>query len=191
MEKLLVLVGILVFLSWGNSQTVVNDAKLDNKELKCLVCQASLKELTQEVKKHDQSRTVKIGGHRLDADGNYDAPKTIPAAKSELFLSDTIDAVCNRMDDYVRALWKSNGTLTLINMITSTGGLNPLMGEVDFVQDDDLNKSLKYYCEGIMEEFEEDIIKYFQNEVEDVAQKFCVQESGLCPKKNKPAKSEL
>jgi hypothetical protein len=49
------------------------------------------------------------------------------------------------MDDYVRATWKSNGTLTLLKLITDEGQMNNAMSDVDLIQDDDLNKSLKYY----------------------------------------------
>ena len=49
------------------------------------------------------------------------------------------------MDDYVRATWKTNGTLTLLKLITDDGKMNSDMAEVDLIQDDDLNKSLKYY----------------------------------------------
>lgn len=87
---------------------------------------------------------MKVGGHRLDSQGNYDAPKTVPQAQSEIYLSELMEEICNKMDDYVRGLWKSNGTLTVIKMV-SDGKMNPFMDQIEFVQDDDLNKSLKYY----------------------------------------------
>lgn len=49
------------------------------------------------------------------------------------------------MDDYARARLKSTGKLIVLKMITDQGTMNPLMSEVDFVQDEDLNKSLKHY----------------------------------------------
>lgn len=48
------------------------------------------------------------------------------------------------MDDYVRATYKSNGKLTLLKLITDSG-MNPLLGEVDIIQDGDLNKSLEFF----------------------------------------------
>lgn len=53
------------------------------------------------------------------------------------------------MSDYVRATYKSNGELTILNLISPSGAMNPEMSKVDIIQDDDLNKSLKYYV-GIL-----------------------------------------
>ena len=85
-----------------------------------------------------------IGGYRLDSDGNY-VHKSVSQAKSEIHLSELIEDICTKMDDYVRATWKTNGTLTLLKLITDDGKMNSDMAEVDLIQDDDLNKSLKYY----------------------------------------------
>lgn len=49
------------------------------------------------------------------------------------------------MDDYAKARYKSNKRLTVLKMTTSDGGMNPDMSSVDFIQDGDLNKSLKHY----------------------------------------------
>lgn len=69
----------------------------------------------------------------------------MPQIKSEIFLSELLDKICAKMDDYVRATWKTNGQLTLLKMIGSDGKMNIDMGRVDIIQDGDLNKSLKYY----------------------------------------------
>lgn len=107
------------------------------------VCEASLQELDSKIKQIDPDKTVDVGGYRLNVDGEY--KKTVkPQAKSEIYLSDYVDEVCERMDDYVRATWKTNGSLLILNLITETG-MNPLMSDVDIIQDDDLNKSLKFY----------------------------------------------
>ncbi|XP_044265999.1 protein seele [Tribolium madens] len=156
--------------------------KIDAQELRCLVCKTSLDELHKAVNKIDPTKTVDVGGYRLDSDGNY-RHKSVSQAKSEVHLSEMIEDICTKMDDYVRATWKSNGTLTLLKLITEDGKMNNDMSEVNLVQDDDLNKSLKYYCEGIMEELEENIIKHFQSDTKDIHKKVCVEESAICGKK--------
>lgn len=187
----LALILCLIEFTQLKSQDVVQNVKLDNKEVRCLVCAASIQELSEAVKNVDKTQTVKIGGHRLDPQGNYEAPKTVPVAHSEIFLSELMEGICQKMDDYVRGLWKSNGTLTIMKMVSSEGKMNPHMSEVEFVQDDDLNKSLKYYCETIIEEFEENIIKYYQKEEDNIETKFCIQESQICPPQSSPPKKEL
>ncbi|XP_066262132.1 protein seele [Euwallacea similis] len=185
------LLSFLVLLCHVLAQDVVHDVKLDNKEVRCLVCEASIQELTEAVKSVDRSQTVKVGGHRLDPHGNYDAPKSVSAAHSEIFLSELMEGICKKMDDYVRGLWKTNGTLTILKMVYADGKMNPYMGEIEFVQDDDLNKSLKYYCETIIEEFEENIIKYYQNDADNIETKFCIDESHICPPKKPLPEKEL
>lgn len=104
------------------------------------VCEKSIYELTTAVSKLDPNRKVEVGGHRLDKDGNF-RQKEVSQTKSEMVLSELIEKVCDRMDDYIRAFWKSNGTLTLLSMVDGLGQFDKL----DIVQDDDLNKSLKFY----------------------------------------------
>lgn len=48
------------------------------------------------------------------------------------------------MDDYAKARYKTTGKVTLLKFMVN-GGMNPEMSNVDFVQDGDLNKSLKHY----------------------------------------------
>lgn len=56
-----------------------------------------------------------------------------------------LDNICEKMTDYVRATKRSNNKLTILNLMSSSGGMNPLMNEVDIIQDGDLNKSLQHY----------------------------------------------
>lgn len=51
----------------------------------------------------------------------------------------------DKMDDYAKARYKSNKRLTVMKLTTPTGGMNPDMSLVDFIQDGDLNKSLKHF----------------------------------------------
>lgn len=49
------------------------------------------------------------------------------------------------MDDYVKAKYKTSKKLTIIKMMLEGGGMNPEMSAVEFIQDGDLNKSLKHF----------------------------------------------
>ncbi|CAH1365039.1 unnamed protein product [Tenebrio molitor] len=167
----------------------VAQTKINVQELRCLVCKVSLDELSKAVNKIDPTKTVDVGGYRLDSNGNY-VHKSISQAKSEVHLSELIEEICPKMDDYVRATWKSNGTLTLLKLITDEGQMNNAMSDVDLIQDDDLNKSLKYYCEGIMEDLEDNIIKHFQGDSKDIHTKICVEESAICQNLKTSAKHD-
>lgn len=86
---------------------------------------------------------MEVGNYKLDANGNL-VQKSVPISQSETYLSEVLDGICAKMDDYVRAKKKSNGQLTVMKLVIN-GAMNPESSSVDFVQDDDLNKSLKYY----------------------------------------------
>lgn len=103
-----------------------------------------MEELDEEIQKIDPKKKIEIGGYRLDDKGNAKM-KTVPQAKSEVYLSEMVDKICDKMDDYVRATWKTTGQLTLLRLMDKSGGMNPDMSRVDIIQDGDLNKSLKFY----------------------------------------------
>lgn len=107
-----------------------------------------MEEIDNELSKIDPKKTVEVSGYRLDAKGNANV-KTVPQTKSEIFLSELLDSICEKMDDYVRATWKTNGKLTLLRMIGADGKMNADMSRVDIIQDGDLNKSLKYYVNNL------------------------------------------
>lgn len=104
-------------------------------------------EFDKEVKKINPVQKIDIGGYQIDAEGNYKQER-ISLAKSETHLSELIDEVCEKMDDYVRGTYKKNGTLTIIKLIDDAGIMNPHISDLDLIQDDDLNKSLKFYVSG-------------------------------------------
>lgn len=74
----------------------------------------------------------------------------IPLAQSEVHISDVLDSICDKMSDYVRATYKSNGQLTILNLMSPSGSMNPEMSKVDIIQDGDMNKSLKYYVSAFL-----------------------------------------
>lgn len=95
------------------------------------------------ISKVDPAKRVEVGKFRLDTSGSATSKK-IPLTKSEMYLTELMETICDKMDDYARARYKTNNRLTVLKLISETGGMNPEMSKVDFVQDEDLNKSLKH-----------------------------------------------
>ncbi|XP_046986539.1 protein seele [Schistocerca americana] len=154
-------------------------ASHDPHILRCLVCQKLVEEIEFEVQKVDPRKKVDVGSYRIDANGNQDQ-RAVPYARSELHLTEVLETICNKMDDYVRATYKSSGELTVLKLITNDGKLNEDMGKVDVIQDSDLNRSLKFYCEGIVEENEEAIVRLFSQKEDDIDIKLCTESAKLC-----------
>lgn len=154
---------------------------ISSKEVKCLVCKASMTEMELAVAKIDPRKKIDVGDYRLDTTGDSKKKKTILYAKSEMYLTELMETVCDRMDDYAKARYKKNGRPTVLKMMTEFG-MNPEMSEVDFVQEGDLNKSLKHLCLEIVEDQEEAILKLFMQEgtVKDTDIKLCSEIAQIC-----------
>nr|CAD7400896.1 unnamed protein product [Timema poppensis] len=143
------------------------------------ICRSVVEEIENIIQKVDPRKKVDVGSYRLDSKGNQ-KQKSVPYARSEVHLTEVMETVCNKMDDYVKATYKTSGELTLLRLVTDDGKMNSLMSEVDIVQDSDLNKSLKFYCEGIVEEYEDNFLKLFAKDVANIDIKLCSDDIHLC-----------
>ena len=165
---------IYIFIILGN---------VDGKLTKCLTCRVTVEEIIAAQAKVDPKKKAEVKSGRFMADGTQSG-NLIEFRKSEQYLTELFegdDGICKTMDDYAKAKYKTNGELTVLKMMTETG-MNPLMSAVDFVQDQDLNKSLKHYCLEVLDEFDEVFLDYFMADSlpDDVVDKICVERSKLC-----------
>uniref|UniRef100_A0A2M4BZK8 Putative er protein with rdel retention signal n=1 Tax=Anopheles marajoara TaxID=58244 RepID=A0A2M4BZK8_9DIPT len=178
----LVLAGLAIVLAPAPAKGQIGDIArpIESKELKCLVCKASMVEMEQAVAKVDPNKKVEVGDYRLDATGDSSKKKKILYAKSEMYLTEMMETVCDRMDDYAKARYKKSGRPIVLKMMTESG-MNPEMSKVNFVQEGDLNKTLKHLCLEIIENYDEDIIRMFQEEVvKDTDIRLCSQVASYC-----------
>lgn len=85
------------------------------------------------------------------------------------------------MDDYAKATHKKTGRFNLMKIMVD-GQMNPEMSSYDFVQDGDLNKSLKHYCLEILDDGEDVFVESFQSEElpEDLDIQICSNKSSYC-----------
>ncbi|CAK1593599.1 unnamed protein product [Parnassius mnemosyne] len=141
-------------------------AKIDPQNLKCLVCRQTFEELNKVIKNVDKWKKVDVGNFRMDASGNTMQQK-VPAHRSAVYISEVIDDICKKMDDYVRVYYKSTGKLAIMLLVTEDGNMNPEFSKTKFVTDDDLNKSLEYYCERMFEENEDEITQLYKERPHD------------------------
>jgi hypothetical protein len=65
--------------------------------------------------------------------------------RSEMYLTEMMERICDKMDDYVRARKKGSGELVVVPLISSSGQMSSILSELDIIQDSDLNKSLKFH----------------------------------------------
>lgn len=104
--------------------------------------------MEDEVSKVDPGKKVEVSGFRLDSSGNA-VSKSVPMAKSEMYLTEVMEKICDKMEDYLRATHKKTGKFMLMKIMVD-GKMNPESSNVDFIQDEDLNKSLGHYVSSLM-----------------------------------------
>ncbi|KFM75426.1 Protein canopy-like protein, partial [Stegodyphus mimosarum] len=148
-------------------------------ELKCLVCKHVVSEITSAVRKEDPAKTIQVGSFRIQPDGSQKQSQ-IKYAGSELHLNEVLETVCNTLEDYAQAKHKETGEKVLLNLSKDVEKLN----SHDLVPDPDLNRSLKYYCESFIEDFEDDIISIFKSSLQpfddETTKRLCINASGYC-----------
>jgi len=152
----------------------------NSKTLKCLICRSVVFEYEAAIFKVDPKKVVDSGSHRLRPDGTKGTVK-IPYARSQGHLMELSEKICENMEDYAQATWKKSGKPTLIRMVNPDGNMNPNFSKVDVVKDDDLNSSLKFHCETIVEDNEDDLFKVLSTENPDAVDNFCTESTKLCP----------
>ncbi|XP_052867029.1 protein seele [Anopheles cruzii] len=178
----LVAIGLTAVLAPVPTNSQMGDIArpIESKELKCLVCKASMAEMELAASKVDRHKKVEVGDYRLDTTGESKKKKKILYAKSEMFLTEMMESVCDRMDDYAKARYKKTGRPVVLKMMTE-GGMNPEMSNVNFVQEGDLNKTLKHLCLEVVEDYDEEIIRMFQEDVvKDTDIRLCSQVANYC-----------
>ncbi|GFT57142.1 protein canopy homolog 2 [Nephila pilipes] len=147
--------------------------------LKCLVCKQVVNEISSAVMNEDPKKTIQVGSFRIQPDGTQ-KQSHIKYAGSELHLNEILETVCNSLEDFAQAKDKDSGELTLLNLSKDVEKLSTH----ELVQDPDLNRSLKYYCESFVEDYEDDILKIFKSSeevaVEDITRKLCSDYAGYC-----------
>jgi len=166
--------------SQGKKKSTKKEDLFSSATLKCLVCKALVEEIDHSIAKVDPKKKVEVGTFRISSDGSQ-TRKLIPYARSQEHLMEVVDSVCKTFEDYAQAKYKVSGKPTIIRIVTPEGNMNPLMGEVDMVPDDDLNTRLKFYCENLVEDLEDDIMSIFAEEdAKDLDVELCSKRGNVC-----------
>merc|ERR1712018_498474 len=140
------------------------DTKMfDSKTLKCLVCKNVIDEFEAAIYKIDPKKVIDTGTYRVNEKGE-NKKKIIPYARSQMHLLELSEKICDNFEDYAQAKDRKSGKPTIIRLTTPEGNMNPKFGEVEIVPDDDLNTKLKFHCEGIVEDNDEQLLDLLADE---------------------------
>uniref|UniRef100_A0A3B4AFR7 DUF3456 domain-containing protein n=1 Tax=Periophthalmus magnuspinnatus TaxID=409849 RepID=A0A3B4AFR7_9GOBI len=163
-----VLLSILLSSSKAKRNTVVY----------CSACRAIVDEMSFSISQIDPKKTVNVGSFRLSPDGTI-KDKKVPLARSEVHLSELLDGVCDRMNDY--ALYEDPETQEKRYRRFAPRADQDMSDLPDFknfkFEGPEAN-ALKFACETIREELEDDIIALLQKDSGRVQQELCSNISG-------------
>ncbi|XP_037315040.2 protein canopy-1 [Pungitius pungitius] len=172
--------------SWIIQMTVMmlsvfsSQAKRD-KELYCSACKAVVDELNYSVSQVDPKKTINVGGFRLNPDGTM-KDKKVPLARSETHLSELLEGVCESMGDYAVHVDPDTRVKQFLRFAPRSSGATGDFPDFKNFQFDgpEASNALKFACESVVEELEDEIISLFSQDVEHVHQELCSRVSGYC-----------
>ncbi|XP_033854920.1 protein canopy-1-like [Acipenser ruthenus] len=180
MESFIMKCGILLMVLCLCSKKV--EGKKD-EVLYCSACRAIVEELNYSIKQVDPKKTIQVGNFRIAPDGSQKHSK-VPFARSETHLTELMEEVCNHMNDY--SLYVDPETKEKLYKRFAPRDGDPdksMLGNLQHFQfgdGPDSSKSLKFACESIVEEYEDDIISLYAQEADHVVDKLCRDISDLC-----------
>ncbi|XP_033048955.1 protein canopy homolog 1 isoform X3 [Trachypithecus francoisi] len=126
----------------------------------------------------EQSRRESVRLEPGMKDGLYHREQ-IPLAQSEAFLTDLLEKVCERMNDYKLEEDPVTKETTFKRFAPRKGDrIYQEFKKLYFYSD--AYRPLKFACETIIEEYEDEIFSLIAQEAHYLADKLCSEKSDLC-----------
>ncbi|XP_070830464.1 protein canopy-1 [Chaetodon trifascialis] len=159
--------------------------------LYCSACKAIVDELNYSISQVDPKKTINVGSFRLNPDGTM-TDKKVPLARSEAHLSELLDEVCNSMSDYALHVDPNTQFKQYVRFAPRTSGATRDFPDFKNFQFDgpEASNALKFACETVVEELEDDIISLFSQDLQHVHKELCSRISDYC-KDSSHTKEEL
>ncbi|KAM9845202.1 protein canopy-1 isoform 1-T3 [Aulostomus maculatus] len=152
-----------------------------DKVIYCSACKAIVDELNYSISQVDPKKTINVGSFRINPDGTV-KDKKVPLARSETHLSELLDGVCDSMSDYALHVDPDTQEKKYLRFAPRSGGTTEGFPDFKNFQFDgpEASNALKFACESIVEELEDDIISLFSQNTEDVHKELCNRVSDYC-----------
>lgn len=146
-----------------------------SQDIRCGACRALVDEMEWAISQVDPKKVVQTGSFRINPDGSQSI-REIPLARSEGNLLDLMETVCERMEDYGEVV-DSSERKTYIRVKSRTGESLDLS---EAKLDSRVTSSLKFACETIVEQHEDELIEFLAHELENVKDHLCSKRTDLC-----------
>ncbi|XP_037534868.1 protein canopy homolog 2 isoform X1 [Nematolebias whitei] len=162
---------VAVCLLLGFSQ-----AARQGQDIRCGACRALVDEMDWAISQVDPKKMIQTGSFRINPDGTQSI-REVPLARSEGNLLELMESVCERMQDYGERTDPSTSRKSYIRVKSRSGEAMDLS---EAALDSRVTSSLKFACETIVEQHEDEIIEFFAHETENVKDRLCSKRTDLC-----------
>lgn len=146
------------------------------QDLHCGACRALVDEIEWEISQVDPKKTIQKGSFRINPDGTQSVIE-IPYARTEAHLMELLEHVCEKMRDYGEKTDSDTQRRTYVRVLSRDGKrLDASSTNID----SEMISNLKFTCERIVEEYEDELIEFFSYKNENVKDKLCSKRTDLC-----------
>ncbi|XP_071991193.1 protein canopy homolog 2 isoform X1 [Engystomops pustulosus] len=146
------------------------------QDVHCGACRALVDEMEWEISQVDPKKTIQKGSFRINPDGSQSIIE-VPYARTEAHLMELLEHVCENMKDYGEKIDPDTHRKTYVRVL-SRDGKNMDASNTNI--DREALSDLKFTCERIVEEYEDELIEFFSHERENVKDKLCSTRTDLC-----------
>ncbi|KAM6979963.1 protein canopy homolog 2 [Aplochiton taeniatus] len=153
----------------------ISEGARQGQDMRCGACRALVDEMEWAIAQVDPKKMIQTGSFRINPDGSQ-SMKEVPLARSEGNLLELMEIVCEKMNDYGERMETAKNR-KIYERVTSHDGKMDLSG-AKF--DSRVVSSLKFACETIVEQHEDEIIEFFAHETDNVKDKLCSKRTDLC-----------
>ncbi|XP_068091979.1 protein canopy homolog 1 isoform X2 [Hyperolius riggenbachi] len=145
----------------------------------CGACRALVDELQHEIGKVNPSKTIDVGSFRISPDGTQVQNK-VPLVKSEVYLTEVLDGICEKMEDYSLYSDPDTKEKSFKRFAPRDNEGFPSLNFNNFQFNPGDGSPLKYACERVVEENEEEIFSLVTQGASNFAYKLCTEIAGFC-----------
>uniref|UniRef100_A0A8D3D181 DUF3456 domain-containing protein n=1 Tax=Scophthalmus maximus TaxID=52904 RepID=A0A8D3D181_SCOMX len=137
-------------------------------------CRALVDEMEWAISQIDPKKMIQTGSFRINPDGSQSI-REVPLARSEGNLLELMESVCERMEDYGEHTDSSTNRKSYVRIKSRSGEPMDLS---EATLDSRVTSSLKFACETIAEQNEDEIIEFFSHDTDNVKDKLCSKRTG-------------
>ncbi|KAM3935982.1 protein canopy homolog 2 isoform 1-T2 [Leptodactylus fuscus] len=146
------------------------------QDVHCGACRALVDEMEWEISQVDPKKTIQKGSFRINPDGSQSIVE-VPYARTEAHLMELLENVCENMKAYGEKTDPETHRKVYVRVLSRDG---KKMDASNANIDRQVISDLKFTCERIVEEYEDELIEFFSRESENVKDRLCSKRTDLC-----------